>query len=140
MAYVTYTEVSFNIEGEMIDLEKLTEEIGILPNEARTADDWPVIIKNNKSLPSNLQPRYTWSISYRENECKQIEIPVRKIIEKIKGREEKILKICKKYNLKKYICVVIQSVESVLPEIYLPADVISFLGKLELDVVFDVYA
>ena len=44
-------EVSFVMEGRKLDLQQVTEELKITPTSTRGIDDWPQIIKDNKSLP-----------------------------------------------------------------------------------------
>lgn len=133
-------EVDFVIEGKNLDLGKLTEELGILPTETRGIDDWPDAIKNNSFLPQKLKPTCEWCISYKEDMCRQVDIPINKIIDRIKGKEKKIFEFCKTYNLNKALCIVIQADAVSLPEIVLSPYVLSFFGKLEAEIGFDIYA
>ena len=59
-------KVCFGLDGpsgRVIDLEELTNRLGISPSEVRTLDDWPKTIKNPKiKLPDNLKPRCCWTI------------------------------------------------------------------------------
>ena len=50
-------KVDFIIEGNNLDLEKLTKVINIFPTETRNIDDWPETIKNSPEIPEELQPR-----------------------------------------------------------------------------------
>lgn len=139
MDYFPCIEVSFGIEGKRLNVKKLTEELGILPTSTRGIDDWPDVIKNNPDLPKELQPRYAWSLCQKMDLCKQIEVPINKIIEQIKGKEQKIFDFCKKNNLKKYLCIVIHAENMALPELVLSSDIVSYFGKLEVEISFDVY-
>lgn len=132
-------DISFVVEGKNFNLEQLTEEINILPTDIRKQDDWPVAIKNNKHLPANLQPRCIWCISQKENSCRQIEIPIRKIISQLRGREKLLNEFCMKNNLKKVVSITIQGDAMNLPEIVLSADIVSYFGWLGVEISFDIY-
>ncbi len=134
-----YILISFLIEGRNMDLEKLTEEMGIMPTKTREITDWPESVKKNPNLPEELKPRYIWCICQEEELCKKIEEPIRKIMVQIKGREEKIIEFCKKDSLKKSLCIVIHAETMYLPEILLPSDIVAYFGKLEVEICFDIY-
>ena len=89
-------KVDFIIEENNLDLEKLTKAINIFPTETRNIDDWPKTIKNSPEIPEELQPRYVWCISQEENLCRQVEIPINRIIAQINGKEREIYEFCKK--------------------------------------------
>jgi len=139
MKHYPYIEASLVVEGRNLDLKKLTEELGIIPTETRGLDDWPEAIKNNLDLPAELCPRYVWSISESMDSCKQIKIPINRIIEQIKGKERILLDFCKRYHLGKSLCILIQAEKMNLPETVLPSYIVSYLGKLEMEISFDIY-
>ena len=132
-------EVSLTIEGKEMDLDKLTKELGLMPKKTRKPTDWPEAIICNTGLSAQLQPRYVWSICQNMDFCKQIEIPVRKIIAQIEGKEKQIIEFCETNALHKSLCIVIHAETMCLPEMVLPADIISYLGKMELEISFDIY-
>ena len=132
-------EVSFVIEGKKLDPKKITEELNILPTETRRIEDWPEAIRDNSNLPEELQPRYVWCICQKIDLCKQVVIPVEKIVTQIKGKEQRILELCEKECLKKSLCITIQAETMNLPEIVLPSHVVSYFGKLEVEIGFDIY-
>ena len=72
--------------------------------------------------------------------CKQMKIPIYEIIAQIKGKEQKLLEFCKSGNLKKSLCITIQAETMNFPEIILPSDIITYFGKLEIEISFDIYA
>jgi hypothetical protein len=134
-----HIKASFVVEGKKLNSRKLTEELGILPTETRGVDDWPKSIRNNMNLPEELQPRYVWCICQEMDLCKQIEVPVSKIVAQIEGREQKLLEFCRKYKLKKSLYVTIHAETMNLPEILLSSDIVSYFGKLEVEIGFDIY-
>lgn len=136
---VKVVEVSLVIEGKNFELEELTKELGILPTKTRGIDDWPMAIKNNASLPEELQPRNVWCLSQAEDSCRQIEAPIRKIMSLLKGKEQALLDFCERYGLRKTLCIVVHGESMGLPEIVLPSDVVSYFGKLEVEIGFDLY-
>lgn len=131
--------VSFMIEGKYIDFEQLNKYIDIFPTKTRGLEDWPRAIKNNLNLPQELQPRCEWSICRKTNLCKQIEIPINKIIEQLKGNEEKLIEFCEKNKLKKGLLIVIHGEAMNLPEIVLSSTIVSYFGKLGVEIGFDIY-
>ena len=133
-------KVDFVIEGKNLDIEKLTKMINIFPTRTRNIDDWPETVKNSPEIPEELQPRYVWCISQEENLCKQVEIPINRIIVQIKGKEREIYKKKKKNNLKKSLCITVHAETMYLPEIVLSSFTISYFGKLETEIGFDIYA
>ena len=134
-----FIEVSFIIEGKDLDLKRLTEDLDIIPNETRDIDDWPDIIKDNPNLPEELQPRYSWCICQEESPCMQIEVPIKEIIAKIKGKEQKILEFCQKSNLRKSLCITIHAKAMCMPEMVLSSDIVSYFGSLDVGIGFDIY-
>lgn len=131
--------VSFVIEGKYIDFEQLNQEIEIKPTEIRGLDDWPKAIKNNLTLPEEQKPRCEWSICQRVELCRQIEIPINKIIEQLRGKEQKLIEFCEKNTLKKGLSIVIHAEAMNLPEITLSSTVVSYFGKLGVEIGFDMY-
>ena len=132
--------VSFLISGKNIDFEQLNEEVDILPTETRGVHDWPKAIKNNLNLPEELRPRCGWSIHQEVELCKQIEIPINKIVEQLKGKEQKIFAFCEKNKLKKSLTITIHGEAMNLPEVVLSSNIVSYFGKLEVEIGFDIYA
>lgn len=132
-------EVRFVIEGKYIDFEQLNKYIGIVPTETRGLEDWPKAIRNNLNLPEELQPRCEWSICQRIELCKQIEIPINKIIEQLRGTEDKLSEFCEKNNLRKGLNIVIHGEAMNLPELVLSSTTVSYFGKLGIEIAFDIY-
>lgn len=139
MDKLPYVEVSFVIAGRKLNLQQLTEELKITPTMTRGIDDWPQIIKDNKSLPEELRPRYIWCICCEERPCNNLESPIHKLISKLEGKEQKIIEICKEYDLTKNVVIVIHAESMSLPELVFPSYIVSYFGKLEVEIGFDMY-
>lgn len=131
--------VDFVVDGKNFILEELTEELNILPTEIRGIDDWPEAIKNNPNLPEELQPRNEWSICYKEEQCEEIEMPVQKILEQIKGKEQILNRFCEKNSLDKCICITIHAEAMHLPDMTLSPKTVSYLGRIGVQLSFDIY-
>ncbi len=132
-------EVVFVVEGGKNFIEEFTQKTGISPNHIRTKEDWPDVIKNNLNLPEELKPRYEWNLNEIAIDCKQIEIPINKIISKLHGKEEVIAELCNKYNLQSGLVITIHGKQMALPEIVLSSKIVSYFGKLETEISFDIY-
>ncbi|MDO4261395.1 MAG: DUF4279 domain-containing protein [Eubacteriales bacterium] len=134
-----HVKVSFVVEGKSLNLKELTEELDILPTETRGLEDWPEAIKNNLNLPEELQPRYVWCIDQEADLCKQIEIPINRIITQMEGKEQKLLDFCRRNHLSKTLCIVIHAETMNMPEIVLSSRIVSYFGELEAEIDFDIY-
>lgn len=132
-------KVDFAVEGKDFKIEELTEKLNISPTEIRRIDDWPEAIKNNPNLPEELHPRNCWCICCEKEFCEQIEIPVRKILEQIKGKEQILYRFCEKNSLKKSLCITIHAEAMHLPDMTLSSSIISYLGKIGAEISFDIY-
>ncbi|MGC4018596.1 MAG: DUF4279 domain-containing protein [Muricomes sp.] len=132
--------VSFVISGKNIDFKQLNKAIDILPTGTRGLDDWPKAIRNNLNLPEELRPRCEWSISQEMEVCKQIDIPINKIVEQLKGKEQKIFAFCEKNELKKSLSIAVHGEAINLPEVVLSSNIVSYFGKLEVEIGLDIYA
>lgn len=137
---INFIMVDFVIEGKNFDIEQLTKEIEVAPSQIRGIDDWPEAIKNNKNLPEELKSRCEWSICQKEEFCRQIEIPINKIIAKLKGKEQKIMKFCADHELRKGLCITIQAEAMNMPEIVLSSDIVSYFGSLKAEISFNIYS
>lgn len=131
--------VDFVVDGKNFIIEELTEELNILPTEIRGIDDWPETIKNNPNLPEELQPRNEWSICYKEEQCEEIEMPVQKILEQIKGKEQILNRFCEKNLLRKGLCITIHAEAMHLPDMTLSPKTVSYLGRIGVQLSFDIY-
>lgn len=131
-------QVDFDIEGKDFDLQKFSDEIGIQPDETRTPEEWPDAIKNNKDLPEELRPRYVWCISERMKKCKITDKPVRKIMERLTGKEEIIIAFCKKHKLSIGLSIMVDAKIMELPELVLYPDIVSYFGQLDAEIGFDI--
>lgn len=132
-------KVDFVVEGKNFKIEELTEELNIFPTEVRRTDDWPEAIKNNPNLPEELLPRNFWCICDEKELCEQIEIPVRKILEQMKGKEQILCRFCEKNLLKKCLCITIHAEAMHLPDMTLSSYIISYLGRIGVEISFDIY-
>ncbi len=134
-----YVEASFVIEGENFEPELLTGEINILPTEIRKKDDWPEAIKRNKKLPKDLWPRGVWSIYREKRFCNKISAPIYEIVQQLRGKETKIINICKNNCLKIFLIIVVHAETMDLPEMVLPSELVKYFGEFGAEIGFDVY-
>lgn len=132
-------EASFIIEGIDLNLEELTKKFDIQPIKTRDIDDWPKAVKMNDNLPKEMQPRFVWSVYDREDGCKKVETPIRKLMSKLEGKEQILIEFCEKKDLKMVLTIVIHAEAMELPEIVLSPDILSYFGKLKVEIGFDIY-
>lgn len=132
-------EVSFTIQAIDLHLEELTKAINIKPTKIRDRNDWPKVIKMNHNLPKEIQPRFVWSLCNKEDKCKKIEVPIRQLISKLEGKEQILIELYEKNDLKMALIIVIHAKTMELPEMILPPDILSYFGNLKVEIGFDVY-
>lgn len=93
----------------------------------------------NHNLPKEMQPRFIWSICDRENKCKKVKAPIRRLISKLEGKEQILIEFCEKNDLKMTLTIVIHAEAMEPPEIVLSFDILSYFGKLKVEIGFDIY-
>ncbi len=139
MNILNNVEVNLVFSANEFDIKKFTEEIGISPSEIRESKDWPKAIQNNINLPDGLRAHCEWCISDQAVGCKAIEGPMKNIISKIDGKENKIKELCKKNNIEKTLSIVVSGNSMHLPEMVIPSELVSYFGELEVEIGFDLY-
>lgn len=72
--------------------------------------------------------------------CKQVEIPVNRIVEQLKGKEQRLAAFCERNALKKNLTITIHGEIMDLPEMVLSSNIVSYFGKLEVSIGFDIYS
>lgn len=139
MDHLPCIKVDFGIEGKEFDANELSEIVGVLPTESREMDDWPEVIRGNSTLPEELQPRCVWEIQQKMDQCVRIDIPIRSMINQLKGREQKLVDYCQEHDLKGYLCITIHADKMCLPQMVLSPDILNYFGKMNVEVSFDIY-
>lgn len=132
-------EITLVFSANDFDVKKFTEEIGISPSEVRESKDWPRVIQNNIKLPERLRGHCEWCISNQVVGCKAIEGPIKSIISKIDGKEDKIKELCKKNKIEKTLSIVVSGNSMHLPELVISSELVSYFGELEVEIGFDLY-
>lgn len=139
MNFLNNVEINLVFSGKDFGLKEFTKEIGISPSEVRQSKDWPEVIRHNVSLPESLHAHCEWCISEQEAGCKTLEGPIKNLILKIAGKEEKIKELCKKNNVEKSLIIVISGNPMYLPEMVISSELVSYFGELEVEIGFDLY-
>lgn len=131
--------VCFGITGKELNIDELTETLDIIPTHTRGIDDWPDIIKKDLTLPEDLRPRYEWSIEQKMDLCNTVNIPIMSVIERLKGKEEKIFEFCDKNNLKRFLTITIHAETMCIPEISLTPSILRYFGEMDAEISFEIY-
>ena len=132
----------FSLIGKNVDLDEITDRLGINPTHVRTLDDWPEAIKNPKNdLPDELQPRYIWQvdIEYETNRLVRDRFDV--MLRLMTDKTEIINELKKKFSLKASFTVGIhaQHDQHNMPEVFLTQEIIAFVASIGADIGFDMY-
>lgn len=132
-------KVSFSFEGEEYSKEYLSEKLNLEPSRFRTKDDWPEVIKNwpvhNPNIPDMLKPKTEWELAIGYDECKAVKLQLKKLLQKLEGKEAVINQLRKELNLSTHIQVYIETTGN-FPEVYLDQESIEFLVKIDASIGF----
>lgn len=135
-------KVCFAAIGEEYSKEYLSEKLNLEPSRFRTKDDWPETIKNwavyNPNLPDEFKPKTVWELAIGYDECKALKLQLKKLLQKLEGKEAVINQLCKELNLSTHIQVSIQTTGS-FPEVYLDQESVEFLVKIDASIGFCFY-
>lgn len=121
----------FSLFGDDFDLTYVTEQLGVKPTRSY-----------NKGDPTRNKNKYietVWDLSTDYEKTFDINEPLEKLINKIKGMEDKIVKIQSKFNIKCQICIVISMYADNMPSMYFSKETIAFFNSINADVAFDNY-
>lgn len=131
--------VYFVVVGEEYSKEYLSKKLNLVPSRFRTKDDWPETIKNwpvhNPNLPDEYKPRTVWEISTGYDECWAVKLQLKKLLQKLEGKEVVINQLRKELNLSTHIQVSIETTGN-FPEVYLDPESIEFLVKIDASICF----
>lgn len=131
------------LEGVRLDLTKVTQVVGRRPTVTRQAD-----MRAGQMSPGRDVWGYrveTWGCSSvsvgAEVGCAwpAIEVPVRRLLDAVSGREDDIAVYCRSHNIDVLLVVVIGSSDEQLPSLDLPSDIVLLLARLGAALVFDTY-
>ncbi len=139
MGYKQYLQAHIYIRADEFDIQQFTAELGVEPSRTRGLLDWPAHIINGKNSPEGVGPCCKWEISAEKQECYDIEIPIRELMSKFEGKEEKLRTLCDKYNLDCEMVIVVTDSSNKMPRLYLSKDIVAFLSKIGASINFDWY-
>ena len=116
-----------------VDFDAITESLDVLPSNMRRITDFPMQ-SINLGVAEN-----EWVVSIENNECLAIWKPVKQLQIMFQNKESLIKEICKKYDMKAILVIVINMEEGNGPEIVLSQENIKFLSDIGAEVDFDIY-
>ena len=128
----TTVMVEFNLYGDNFDPDIITKALDLNPSETYLKGDK---IKEGK----NIRKDTAWSINTGYEESYDINDQLHKICILLKGKEEELVLLKKKYFLEILFMIVIKIENDEKPGIYLEKSFISLLNTIDAEVVFDIY-
>jgi hypothetical protein len=81
-----------------------------------------------------------WEYGTDYEDSLDIEIQMNKVIKRLKGREERLVEICKRYDLKCMIMIVIKMNEGYTPALIMKKELIEFANNINAEIHLDLYA
>lgn len=124
--------VEFRIQSNDVNYEKITELLNIIPDIYWNSGDK---IKNTKKL----REYSTWGLCTEYEESYDINVQLKKIIEKIAKVKTQLIELCKNYEVNYIFEIIIKIKESSSPAIYFDKDIIEFCNLINAEIDVDLY-
>ena len=132
----------FSLSGRNVNLDEITDKLGIIPCQVRTLDDWPEAIKNPKNeLPDELKPRYIWQVDIGYEVSRLVRDRFEVILNLLTDKIDIINELKKQFSLKASFTVGIhaQHDQCNMPEMFLTQEIIAYAASIGADIGFDMY-
>lgn len=126
--------VVFCMTSDFTDLQKINKALSLTPSKYRKKNEWP-----QASIKAGIACD-TWEIETEQTTSKNVNLECKKIMAMLKGKENAIKSLCKEYNMKTHVEVVIHTKSTETPAIYLDEEIVTFLSMINADIGFDIYA
>lgn len=120
----TVSKGRLNSVAEIHELEQELSGFTILPAQ---------------SPPYKMIKHACWSIDLPKTECWDLEEPLQKMEQIFSGKENKVLSVCKEYNLSADLIVRIFAESNSMPELTIPSSSVSFWASMGVSIGFDFY-
>lgn len=92
-----------------------------------------------QSPPYKMIKHACWSIDLPKIECWNLEEPLQKMEQLFSGKENKVLSVCKEYNLSADLLIRIFAESNCMPELTIPGGSVSFWASMGVSIGFDFY-
>ena len=127
----TRVRTELMIEGERIEPEIVTKKLEMTPD---------IIHKKGEMLKNNrMRKNGSWGIKQEFEESYDISIQLNKLIELVKGKEDKIREIKEYYDGIIIVSVVIEVENSEVPGIVIENRISALMAKLGAEIDIDIY-
>lgn len=122
-------EVAFILSSDEDYIEKISVTLDITPSKTRKRNDFKF-----QELASN-----EWWLTSGKKHSRAIDYQFVKVIEQLKDKEIKIKELVEKYNVKSRFNVSIHAKDGDGPEVFLTKEVVSFVAKIDAEILFSLY-
>lgn len=126
-------KVSFYMSGDDVDLDILTEQIGIKPTKVRKKSEWPQV-----SISMGIA-KDSWLLEMEKEECIAVSTLFDKLQKILFPKTDIIIALSEKYALEVSVTVVVEMEVGSGPELALTKENIVFLALVNAEVSFDLY-
>lgn len=92
-----------------------------------------------QSPPYKMIKHACWSIELPKLECWDLEEPLQRMEQILSGKENKVLSVCKEYNLSADLLVRIFAESNCMPDLTIPSSSVSFWASMGVSIGFDFY-
>ena len=138
----TKIKTYFSLYGDEFPIDCISNELNLEPTFSHIKGEvipkkTSINIKNNS--PST-RKETIWELGTNYEESLDAEEELMKVISRLKGKENKIIELKKKYNLQCLFMIVIIMNEGYTPAVVMNKEIIEFIHIIDAEVHFDLYA
>lgn len=126
--------VGFCMASDYADLEKISTALNLIPSKSRKKNEWPQV-----SIDAGIAYDM-WEIDTELITSMNVDEECKKLIDILKGKENIVKFLCKEYNMRVHIEVVIHMHNVNTPQISLGRETIAFLAMINATIGFDIYS
>jgi hypothetical protein len=129
--FLPLTEVRFGLSGIENHLEEITTKLQIELSKTTTLDD--------SYYPPDFIREFSWWLKTGKMNEHSIDDLFLDLIEKLRGKEDVINKLCSDYGLKPWFLVISHAFDAREPALILTKDIVAFAASINAEISFDVY-
>ncbi|MDL2251013.1 DUF4279 domain-containing protein [Lachnospiraceae bacterium OttesenSCG-928-J05] len=126
--------ISFCMSSKSADLARITELLNLNPSKSRKKSEWP-----QASIDAGVACDL-WKLETEQVTSVSVDSEFKRMTNLLEGEKEKIISLCKEYEMDVHFEVVVHTKTTKTPAIYLEKESIQFLASINADIGFDVYA
>lgn len=138
----TEVKVYFRLYGEEFPINLISQELNLKPTHSHEKGKIIEKMPNPNIIQKSIHgwKETVWELGTDYEESLDVEIQIKKVTDQFKGREARLVEICKRYNLNCMLMIVIRMNEGYTPALVMKKEIIDFVNHINAEIHFDLYA